>query len=380
MGECVGVSAWANGTFATGLLDGASGALAWGDAEWLGPSTASACAAAGGAADPDANPPGSWLRTTFSLGDDDGAAAVSRATLFVAGAGLYACTLDGSPVDDHLFGPTTPFWSRLYYDSVDVTALLLAESGASNGDHVLACTTGDGWYGHESNSIGAKICESGAKKCVPGIRALLRAHTADGAVVEVASTPATWRSYRSPVLASPLFGGESFNLSLVGEGAPFARADGGLADGALCNASGNASGVWSAPFASTPIVSSFELPPVRAVASFAVADAWAAPSAASVVGVGTGRADLRAAAAPPAPSAGGAEGGEEDGGDDAPSWVFDMGQNMAGFVSVTFPRAWCAGGLTMTLVHAEALHSDRGALFHHITEVGEHACRSWFSV
>ena len=171
-------SAWANGTFSSGLLS-PDGTLAWGGAEWIG--------APPKAPGPGLLEPGTWLRATFAL---PSAAPLARAALHVAGAGWYACTLDGARIDDHVMGATTTFWNRLYYETYDVAPLLRERGGGARrgggGDtHVLACALAKGWWGHEGNSIGATMCAAGAQGCPPALRALLTLAHADLSLIHI---------------------------------------------------------------------------------------------------------------------------------------------------------------------------------------------------
>ena len=56
-------------------------------------------------------------------------------------------------------------------------------------------------------------------------------------------------------------------------------------------------------------------------------------------------------------------------------WVFDFGQNQAGYTTINLPKGLCAqaGELTVRQQFAEALHSEKGPVFHHFDQSKEQA-------
>ena len=143
----------------------------------------------------------------------------------------------------------------------------------------------------------------------------------------------SWGSMQSPVLMDDMFSGETYNASL--ESSAF---DAGT-ELQLVNASTNTTGL-GAPYADVTIFSSFMLPPVSVVQSVPAVDLWQVQDG---------------------PTKG--------------QWVFDFAQNQAGYTTIKLPKGLCeqAGELTVRQQFAEALHSEKGPVFHHFPGSKEQA-------
>jgi alpha-L-rhamnosidase len=126
---------------------------------------------------------------------------VRSARLYVSSLGLYELYLNGQRVGDQLFTPGwTSYRRRLQYQTYDVTPLL--RSGAN----VVGAMLGDGWYRgnlgffRQRNIYGRHL----------GLRAQLEIRYASGRTERVISDT-DWRTTAGPVLASDIYGGETYD-------------------------------------------------------------------------------------------------------------------------------------------------------------------------
>ena len=336
-------SPWSNNfTFSTGLAVLDNGAqVDWSGAVWI-------AAASEKKLNKNMFPGGKHLRTTIvSPGNlaNNGAPLVN-AKLYIAGAGYYRCAVDGVRIGHHVMGATTDFWYRLYYDTYDVLEAL-----RTPGNHVLSCLLGRGRYGQMRNSIGQLTCTTGVDSdtvaghlrsdnsppCNPGIRVKLTLTYADAQVRTVVSNKDTWKSLASPVLADDLFQGETYNLTLAKTTREFSLPDSAIfPDSLLANASVNGSNGFGAPNRTATMYSSWTLPPIKVFNVSKAVDVWAVND----------------------------------------SWVVDFGVNGAGVATINTTTKSLCGGITsgqvkVTMQYGEALHSHRGALFHHFANSAE---------
>lgn len=166
----------------TGLLQVAD----W-TAQWIGPRSSPA----------DSLPsPSPLLRRAFRLNG-----LVRSARVYVTSLGLYELHLNGQRVGEQLFTPGwTAYRHRLQYQTYDVTALLRP------GANVVGAMLGDGWYrGYlgffgQRNLYGRRLA----------LRLQLEIRYQDGRTERVVSDP-DWKTTTGPVLASDLYGGESYD-------------------------------------------------------------------------------------------------------------------------------------------------------------------------
>src|SRR6267378_7233552 len=189
-------SPWSPAAFwETGLLQPAD----W-TAQWIGPPPTAA----------DSLPsPSPLLRRAFRVGD-----AVRSARLYVTSLGLYEVYLNGQRVGTELFTPGwTSYRRRLQYQTYDVTPLLRP------GANVVGAMLGDGWYrGHlgffgQRNLYGRRL----------GLRAQLEIRYESGRTERIVSDMG-WKTTPGPVLASDIYGGETYDArrELIGwTSAPF---------------------------------------------------------------------------------------------------------------------------------------------------------------
>jgi alpha-L-rhamnosidase len=217
---------------------------------------------------------------------------VRSARAYVTSHGLYELEINGRRVGDQLFTPGwTSYGKRLLYQTYDVTSLLRP------GENAIGATLGDGWYrGYlawrdRRNVYGERL----------GLLCQLRIEYPDG-TVETVGTDEKWRGTTGPILASDLYMGETYDARLEKPG-------------------------WSAPgYADT------DWTPVRVVAESPKHEilAPAGPPVRAIEEIKPVKI-LRTPA------------GET---------VFDMGQNMVGFVRL---KVSGPSGTRVVLRHAEVL-------------------------
>ena len=228
----------------------------------------------------------------------DTAKEIKKARLYVASLGIYQAYVNGKKVGDEFWGTGwTDYRKRLQCDTYDVTEMLRC------GNNVLAATLGDGWY---SGTIAWRHVTIYGD--VPALKMLLEIEYADGMRMNVATSD-SWRWSYGPIQYSDIYMGEVYDARLEMDG----WNDVGFDD----------SGWLSAKIfipATSPIIDPRRDPPVRAVGALT-------PKSVKKIG--------------------------ED------AYIFDMGQNMVGWISVDLdiPK-----GKKITIRYAEMLNKD-GTLY-----------------
>ncbi len=166
----------------TGLLQ----ATDW-TAHWIGPQSTPA----------DTLPsPSPLLRRAFRLDD-----RVRSARLYVTSLGLYEIYLNGQRVGDQLFTPGwTSYRRRLQYQTYDVTSLL------APGANVIGAMLGDGWYRGQLGFFGQRNLYGRRL----ALRAQIEIRYASGRTERIVSDSG-WKTTVGPVLASDLYGGETYD-------------------------------------------------------------------------------------------------------------------------------------------------------------------------
>ncbi|MFQ3684033.1 family 78 glycoside hydrolase catalytic domain [Roseiflexus sp.] len=236
--------------------------------------------------------PAPFLRRSFTLD-----APVLQARLYITALGLYECTINGQRVGQDLFTPGwTDYRRRVQYQVYDVTDAL------HEGENVIGVILGDGWYcGHVAWAGRQNYGDR------PKLLAQLMITHSDGSTQTVVSNR-SWRYAFGPILESDMLHGESYDARLEFPG-------------------------WNMP--------GFD------DAAWQPVDLFAAPDIAMVATRGPTvqrHEELRPINPPTAfPS------------HQVTRWVFDMGQNMVGWVRL---RVQGPAGTTVTIRYAEALNPD----------------------
>jgi alpha-L-rhamnosidase len=219
---------------------------------------------------------------------------VQAARAYVTSLGLYEVELNGRRVGDQVFTPGwTSYDTRLQYQTYDVTDLL------QPGDNAIGAMLADGWYrGHMTWSMRRNVYGEHLALLLQ-----LQITYTDGSVQTVGSD-ASWKAATGPILMADLYNGEHYDARLEQPG--WSRA-------------GYDDGDWTSVRLidhSKDILITPAGPPVRKIEEITPVAILHTPA------------------------------GET---------VFDMGQNMVGWVRLTVRGA---AGMTVTLRHAEVLDSD----------------------
>src|SRR5258705_9002021 len=189
-------SPWSAAAFwETGLLQPAD----W-TAQWIGPPPSAG----------DSLPsPSPLLRRAFRVGD-----AVRSARLYVTSLGLYEVYVNGQRLGDELFTPGwTSYRRRLQYQTYDVTQLMRP------GANVVGAMLGDGWYRGQLGFFGQRNLYGRRL----ALRAQLEIRYESGRTERIVSDTG-WKTTPGPVLASDIYGGETYDArrELIGwTSAPF---------------------------------------------------------------------------------------------------------------------------------------------------------------
>ncbi|GCE30362.1 alpha-L-rhamnosidase [Dictyobacter alpinus] len=142
----------------------------------------------------------SLVRRSFKL-----RGAIAQARLYISALGVYEAWLNGAVVGDHVLAPGwTSYRHRLRYQTFDVTNLL------QEGDNTLGAILGDGWYrgrlgfgGGQQNIYGEHVA----------LLAQLEVIYTDGSSERIISDE-NWRSAASPIIASNIYDGETYDARL----------------------------------------------------------------------------------------------------------------------------------------------------------------------
>jgi len=234
-----------------------------------------------------------FLRKEFSVANE-----VRSARLYVTALGLYECVINGQRVGDDVLAPGwTDYRKRVQYRVYDVSGMV------KRGGNVLGAILGDGWYcGHVEWRSRQRYGDK------PKLLAQLELTLRDGAR-EVIRSDGSWRCAYGPILESDLLMGESYDArrELAGWGMA------GYDD------------------------SGWQKVEVHGDPGIAL-DAQRGP-------VVRRMCELRPVADPVKDTRQWRN----------PKWVFDMGQNMAGWVRL---RVSGPAGTTVRIRHAEMLNPD----------------------
>ena len=146
--------------------------------------------------DPGALPqPAAYFRRTIDI-----AKTVRRARLYVTALGSYRVYLNGSQVSADLLTPGfTDYRKRVLYQTYDVT------NQVRPGANVIGALLGDGWYGSPLTWAGAHFFPPPNR-----LLAQLELEYTDGSH-DVVATDGSWTAAASPILASQIYSGESYD-------------------------------------------------------------------------------------------------------------------------------------------------------------------------
>ncbi len=241
--------------------------------------------------------PADYLRKEVTL-----PAPVKCATAYVSALGLYELYFNGQRIGDEVMAPSwTDYHQRALYQCHDVTDLL------QPGSNSIGAILGEGWYsgrvGHNQRRAGNHY---GGR---PGFLCQIHLDYADGRSERIV-TDESWRTAQGPVRYSDFLMGEHYDALLEQDG----WAEPGFDDSA-----------WQPvevydPDPAAPVLTASKSPPCRETVRF--------------------------------PGTRLHQAGDE--------WIFDFGQNIAGYVEIQITGA--KAGDRFTLRHAETL-DDAGGLY-----------------
>ena len=235
--------------------------------------------------------PSTYARKTFDL-----RGTIRRARLYATARGVYEVFVNGARVGDEVLAPGwTDYNQRIQYQTYEVTGLL------TTGQNVLGSILGDGWY---AGFYGFDPKRRGAHYGVhPQFLMQLNVEYEDG-TRESFATDESWRSSTGPILSSDLLVGESYDARREMPG-------------------------WTTP--------EFDDSEWYGVGVEKLGDAQLVAEPDEGVKV-TGEVEAKAVTEP-----------------ESGVYVFDMGQNMVGWVRL---RVEGEAGTEITLRHAETLNPD----------------------
>ncbi len=204
--------------------------------------------------------PSPYLRHEFELHKP-----IKQARLYLSALGVYEPYLNGQVVGDQVLAPGwTSYNNRLRYQTFDVTELLHV------GHNAIGALLGDGWYrgrlgfnGGWRNIYGSKL----------GLLAQLEVTYQDGSSQTIISDE-TWKAHQSPILASGIYDGETYDARLEIEG--WAKAG---FDDAAWSATARVEHDLGTLFA--PVG-----PPVRRTETISAIKIWTSPSGKTLVDFG----------------------------------------------------------------------------------------------
>lgn len=128
---------------------------------------------------------------------------VKSARIYVSALGLYELYLNGEKVGDELFTPGwTSYKNRIQYQTYDVTSMLKTRNA-------LGAALGDGWY---RGNIGFRGQNSYYGKKLALIAQLQITYT-DG-TNEVVNTDESWKATTGPLIFSDIYNGETYDARL----------------------------------------------------------------------------------------------------------------------------------------------------------------------
>jgi alpha-L-rhamnosidase len=139
--------------------------------------------------------PPPYLRKTFTLPSD-----VASARLYITALGVFECSINGKPVGEDVFAPGwTDYHKRVQYVTYDVTPLL------QRGDNAIGAILGDGWAAghvgwlHRQNYVDR-----------PQLLAQLEITLTDGSTQTVVSD-GLWTYHFGPITHSDFLMGEAYD-------------------------------------------------------------------------------------------------------------------------------------------------------------------------
>jgi len=141
--------------------------------------------------------------------------SLKKATVFISGLGQFEMHLNGAKVADHFLDPTwTQYKKEAMYVTFDVTQLL------KQGQNAIGVMLGNGFYFIPRDRRYRKLTDAYG---LPKMICRLALEYQDGSTENIVSD-ASWKTDKSPVTYTSIYGGEDYNANLEQKGwdtAPF---------------------------------------------------------------------------------------------------------------------------------------------------------------
>ena len=222
---------------------------------------------------------------------------VTRATAYIVGLGYYKLFVNGQKISTHELGAFTTYDQRVYYDTQDCTEAVNAQVITGSKAQAIGVHLGDGWYAQATVHVGK-----------PELLLRLSLEYMDGTSEDIVSDT-TWSTNPGPVVSVDIYSGEIYNASMETPGWTTAE---------FKDTAGWANVVTASPPSDhVKLTSHAILPPIRIVEDYAPINFWQS---------------------------------------DPNEFVFDFGQNMAGFVTLVLPEGVDrVAGTQITMLHAEGI-------------------------
>ncbi len=145
--------------------------------------------------------PAAYFRKTF-----EPSKKIASARAYIAAAGLYELTINGSRIGDHRLDPMyTRFDRRTLYVTYDVT------SQVTNGGNAIGVLMGNGWYNHQSMAVWN--FDKAPWRARPSFCLDLRITYTDGSV-ETIITGNDWVTTLSPIILNSIYTAEHYDARL----------------------------------------------------------------------------------------------------------------------------------------------------------------------
>ncbi len=149
--------------------------------------------------------PAPYFRKAFRLSK-----SVRSARAYIAAAGLYELSLNGEKIGDHFLDPMyTRFDRRVLYVTYDVTNQL------QQGTNAVGVILGNGWYNHQSLAVWD--FDKAPWRGRPAFCLDLRIVYTDGSV-EVVRSERDWKTSSGPIISNSIYTGEHYDTRLEQEG------------------------------------------------------------------------------------------------------------------------------------------------------------------
>ncbi len=142
--------------------------------------------------------PAPLLRRAFTL---DG--KIKQARAYICGLGYYELHLNGKKVGDHLLDPGyTRYDKRALYVTYDVTDAL------RRGKNAVGVILGNGWYNVQTRAVWD--FHKAPWRAAPKLLMQLRVEYADGRI-ETIGTDSRWMTSAGPIIFNSIYGGETYD-------------------------------------------------------------------------------------------------------------------------------------------------------------------------